>query len=191
MPHALFRKQHLDVRELDLSTIVYSSNDPEHLPNPKLNYTPIPNEEALELLTEAFNRHPDRSAMMAELSKNSPSTYPMIASTDTQCSTRLQPRQVHRWSSPRNDLFRCSSQGRQISRQIHLWPWQQFQKRIRDRQVVSLVQGVYSSLLLDHCGEKRGLEQTEILLLQVLSASFSSVSLGIFLFSRELLEGCF
>jgi len=71
MPHALFRKQHLDVRELDLSTIVYSSNDPEHLPNPKLNYTPVPDEEALELLTEAFNRHPDRSAMMTELSKKS------------------------------------------------------------------------------------------------------------------------
>ncbi|KEQ74680.1 hypothetical protein M436DRAFT_71206 [Aureobasidium namibiae CBS 147.97] len=70
MPHALFRKQHLDVRELDLSTIVYSSNDPEHLPNPKLNYTPVPDDEALELLTEAFNRHPDKSAMMAELNCN-------------------------------------------------------------------------------------------------------------------------
>jgi len=160
MPHALFRKQHLDVRELDLSTIVYSSNDPEHLPNPKLNYTPVPDEEALELLTEAFNRHPDRSAMMVKLSIQTHSTNPMIASTDTQCLSRLQPRQVHRWSSPRNDLFRCSSQGRQISRQIYLWSWQQFQKRIRRRQTVSLIQGVYPSLLLDHCGEECSLEQT-------------------------------
>jgi len=191
MPHALFRKQHLDVRELDLSTIVYSSNDPEHLPDPKLNYTPVPDDEALELLTEAFNRHPDRSAMMAELSKNFPSKNPMIASTDTQCSTRLQPRQVHRRVTSRNDLFRCSSQGRQISRQIHLRPWQQFEKRFRHRQTVSLVQGVYSPLLLDHCGEKCGLEQAQILLLQVLSTSFSSVSLGMFLSSREMFEGRF
>ena len=72
MPHALFRKQHVDVRELDLSEIVYSSNDPKHLPDPKLNYTPVPDEEALALLTDAFNRHPDKSAMMTELSKKSP-----------------------------------------------------------------------------------------------------------------------
>lgn len=70
MPHALFRKQHVDVRELDLSTIVYSSNYPEHLPDPKLNYTPVPDEEALALLTDAFNRHPDKSAMMTELSEH-------------------------------------------------------------------------------------------------------------------------
>lgn len=76
MPHALFRKQHLDVREIDLSTIVYSSNDPDHRPDPKLNYTPVPDEETLALLTDAFNRHPDKSAMMTELSKTPPFTNP-------------------------------------------------------------------------------------------------------------------
>ncbi|KAI4738388.1 hypothetical protein E4T50_11147 [Aureobasidium sp. EXF-12298] len=67
MPHVLFRKQHVAVREIDLSKINTITNDPRHRPKKRLKYTPVPDEEFLELFTNAFNNHPLASSMMLEL----------------------------------------------------------------------------------------------------------------------------
>lgn len=69
MPHVLF-PTHVAVRELDLSKIESLDSDPEHRPKAELNYTPIPDDDFLERLTVAFNKHRSAPSMMLELSKN-------------------------------------------------------------------------------------------------------------------------
>lgn len=90
MPHVLFRKQHVAVREIDLSKINIITNDPKHRPDQSLNYTPVPDEDFLELLTNAFNHHPLASSMMLELSKKRLLTIPacdnqLIPGARTDC----------------------------------------------------------------------------------------------------------
>lgn len=68
MPHVLFHT-HVAVRELDLSEITSLESDPEHRPKASLNYTPIPDDDFLRLLTVAFNNHLLAPSMMLELSK--------------------------------------------------------------------------------------------------------------------------
>jgi hypothetical protein len=90
MPHVLFRKQHVAVREIDLSKINTITNDPRHRPKKRLKYTPVPDEEFLELFTNAFNNHPLASSMMLELSKKRLQTIPahdiqLIPGVRTDC----------------------------------------------------------------------------------------------------------
>ncbi|KAG9943401.1 hypothetical protein KCU85_g8708, partial [Aureobasidium melanogenum] len=66
MPHVLF-PTHVAVRELDLSKIESLDSDPEHRPKAELNYTPIPDDDFLERLTVAFNKHRSAPSMMLEL----------------------------------------------------------------------------------------------------------------------------
>ncbi|KAG9663892.1 hypothetical protein KCU95_g7676, partial [Aureobasidium melanogenum] len=69
MPHVLFHT-HVAVRELDLSEITSLESDPEHRPKASLNYTPIPDDDFLRLLTVAFNNHSSAPSMMLELNCN-------------------------------------------------------------------------------------------------------------------------